>query len=159
MFIKFSCEKKIFLSIDCAIISNNGDETPKIFEVGTTAIFKWNLNGVPRKRALYTIYHYKNKEKNKILQNDFDSNTGDNPMSFIKSNNNPFEENNLNRHLNLTNGNGDLNVMISNVQYNQGGVIILDILVAVTPIIREEVNSTLDVQGFFHLYFLYYNTL
>ena len=140
--------------IDCAIISNNGDETPKIFEVGTTAILKWNLNGVPRERAYYAIYHYKNNEKIKILEKGLDSNTDDKPMSYDENNNNPFEKNKLNGHLNLTNGNGDLNVMISNVQYNQSGVFILDIVVIQNPIIKEEANSTFDVQGFSFIFFV-----
>ena len=55
--------------------------------------------------------------------------------------NNPFEENKLKGNLSLTNGNGALSVEISNIQYDESGVFILDIFKT------EKLNVTVDVQG------------
>ena len=61
-------------------------------------------------------------------------------MSY-ETNNNPFEQNKLKGELSLTNGNGALSVEISNIQYNESGVFILDIFKT------EKLNVTVDVQG------------
>ena len=92
--LSFSCEKRIFRFIDCAIISNNGEE-PRIFEVNTTATLIWNLDSVPGGIVIYFIYYYKNNNKVNILHRTLTANTFDEQIGYAPINN-PFEENRIN---------------------------------------------------------------
>ena len=127
--------------IDGKVISSGGDLT--IVEVGTTATLKWNLIGVPDTvTTVYNIFYYDIK----IFESTDSSNTVNKALAY-EPNNNPFEQNKINGTLNLNNGNGTLIVTISNVQYNESGVFSFGFQSFVG--IKEDVNITLDVQGWF----------
>ena len=116
------------------------DEASKIVEVDTTATLKWNLNGVSDGRESLSIIYIKDNKEIQILSISISSNTENLKMDYA-SNNNPFEQNRLKGDLSLTNGNGALTVEISNIQYDESGVFILEIFKT------EKLNVTVDVQG------------
>ena len=130
---------------DCKIISKNG-VGQRIFEVGTTATLQWNLNGVSNGLTAYQVFYYNNKNKIQILSATPAKNNLDRSMNYVP-NNNPFEENRINGHLKLSNGNGKLTFTLSNIQYDESGVFSFDFTPATEIINKASVNLTLDVQG------------
>ena len=135
----------MFFFTDCAIIAKVGGAL-KIFEVGTTATLKWNLNGVLDGTTIYQISYSRNGSEFRLLTDTPDKASLDISMNYVTENN-PIDKNRISSNLKLIDGNGTLTVTLSNIQYNESGVFKLQF----TPINdftnKASVNSTLDVRG------------
>ena len=144
------CRQIILPYIDCETIISSFGKDSKIIDVNTTATLKWNLNGVPSNATSgYNVYKFKNDDKIRILTLiPVFNNTVSNSLDYFKSHHNPFQENRIRGHLNLTNGNGTLIVKLLNAQYNESGVFSFEYH-WFNGGKREEINSTLDVQCLF----------
>ena len=101
-------------------VSNNGNY--EIFEVGTTAILKWYIVGVPNGVAIGKVFYYKNNTAVPILASTFYRDTFKSYLNYRPANDNPFVEGKVTGLFELNKGNGELTVKISKARFNDSGV-------------------------------------
>ena len=101
-------------------VSNNGNY--EIFKVGTTAILKWYIVGVPNGIAIGKVYYYTKNKAVPILASTFYRDTFKRYLNYRSANNNPFVEGKVTGLLELNKGSGALTLKISKARFNDSGV-------------------------------------